>query len=279
MYTIKNNALYIKNSAEITNIDIYKIALYLSSFDVNLSMQAINILQKTPVQKNISPIQIKHFLVQALNEKYPQRFFQCLRVVNILDQFFPELNNLIGVIQKNKYGSYYDVFDHTINCINQTMRHDPSVYSVWAALVHDLGKAKTKKNMLPNHYGHDVNGIELAQNLANRFLLNENFCIAGFLATSLHMNAHKVMILKPGKLICLLNKLRRFPGGIQKYFSFLKGDGAKNIDYFFAYAIYNFIVELQKQKDKYNEKKFQLYLCQQVSFEKRRLQNTGSLSS
>jgi len=265
MYTIKNKALYINTNVNIQYIDIYKIALFLSSSEIQLSMHSINILQKIPFEE-IQIEEIKKLLIKALDEKYPYRFFQCLKVLNILNHFFPEISHLIGVPQKNAYGFKYDCFDHTVNCMKQTLKHNPTKYSMWAALVHDLGKGITDRDTLPNHYGHDKRGIILAQKLADRFKLDLNFQIAGFLATSMHMKAHKIMIIRPGKLISLLNEINKFPGGISQYFAFLKGDGARNIDLSFALAMYSFIRNIEK---KYERDK----LCQQVSFEKQRIQS------
>jgi tRNA nucleotidyltransferase (CCA-adding enzyme) len=59
----------------------------------------------------------------------------------------------------------------------------------FSALMHDLGKAITPKEILPHHYEHDKNGIPLVRNLCNRLKLPNEWKKLATIACSEHMKA------------------------------------------------------------------------------------------
>ena len=57
----------------------------------------------------------------------------------------------------------------------------------FGALVHDLGKGVTPKEMLPHHYGHDKKGVEVVSKFCNRIGTPNSWKKAGQTASRYHM--------------------------------------------------------------------------------------------
>jgi len=126
-----------------------------------------------------------------------------LKGFNLLDELglvgilFPEINALKGIEQPKEY-HLYDAYKHSL------MTYYASAPSIrWAALCHDIGKAKCMVEN-SNMHGHDRVGEEMARDIANRFVFsNEEKKVFLFL-----IRYH--MIDGDGKMG--IGKLRRFVG-------------------------------------------------------------------
>ena len=105
---------------------------------------------------------------RALTEPSPTEFYQVLRRCNALGVIFPEIDQLFGVPQPEKYHPEIDTGVHTLMVLEQAARlsADPAVR--FAALVHDLGKGITPRNKWPSHHGHEEKSVKFtAQNKEN----------------------------------------------------------------------------------------------------------------
>src|SRR3990172_4033006 len=58
----------------------------------------------------------------ALGEQYPTRFLLVLRACHALQALFPEIDQLFGIPQPEKYHPEIDTGIHTIMCLNQASR-------------------------------------------------------------------------------------------------------------------------------------------------------------
>jgi tRNA nucleotidyltransferase (CCA-adding enzyme) len=63
----------------------------------------------------------------------------------------------------------------------------PNPCTRFAALTHDLGKSITPKGILPHHYEHDKNGIEIVKILCNRLRLPNEWKKLATIVCSEHM--------------------------------------------------------------------------------------------
>ena len=79
--------------------------------------------------------------------------------------------------------------------------------SVWMALVHDLGKMLTPKELLPKHHGHDAAGEPLARLMGERLRMPRTFIEAGELACHYHMRHKEYPTLRPGTVVDMLMHL------------------------------------------------------------------------
>ena len=78
---------------------------------------------------------------------------------------FKEIYDLIGKIQPEKYHPEGDSYVHTMMVLDESAKQTEKIEIRFSALVHDLGKGITPKEMLPHHYGHDKNGVKLVESL------------------------------------------------------------------------------------------------------------------
>ena len=147
---------------------------------------------------------------KALNEKNPEIYFETLRQVGALKILFPELDALYGVPNPAKYHPEIDSFVHTMMVLQQATLlseqvdcHKSAVR--FAAICHDLGKAKTPKSNWPHHHGHEKLGITPTRNLCKRLKVPSYYQQLAELTCEYHTHIHKIFELRPETVVKLFN--------------------------------------------------------------------------
>jgi len=106
----------------------------------------------------------------------PSYGFKLLFESGVLQLIFPELSDLQGVeIIQNK--SHKDNFYHTIEVLDNISKHTDNLYLRWAALLHDIGKASTKrfvKGIGWTFHGHEFIGSKMVASIFKRLKLPMN---------------------------------------------------------------------------------------------------------
>ena len=147
---------------------------------------------------------------KALNEKNPETYFETLRQVGALALLFPELDALYGVPNPAKYHPEIDSFVHTMMVLQQAtllseqVDCDKSAVR-FAAICHDLGKAKTPKSNWPHHHGHEKLGIVPTRNLCKRLKVPSYYQQLAELTCEYHTHIHKIVELRPETVVKLFN--------------------------------------------------------------------------
>lgn len=147
---------------------------------------------------------------KALNEKNPEIYFETLRQVGALAVLFPELDALYGVPNPVKYHPEIDSFVHTMMVLQQATLlseqvdcHKSAVR--FAAICHDLGKARTPKSNWPHHHGHEKLGITPTRNLCKRIKVPSYYQQLAELTCEYHTHIHKIVELRPETVVKLFN--------------------------------------------------------------------------
>ena len=148
--------------------------------------------------------------VKALREASPSAFFYVLKDCGALEKIFPEIFNLFGVIQPEKHHPEIDTGVHTMMSLEQAALLSKKPEIRFAALVHDLGKALSPKDNLPHHYGHEVKGLPVLNELCRRLRAPASFQSLARLVMQYHTHCHKAAELKPATLVDLLIALGAF---------------------------------------------------------------------
>lgn len=147
---------------------------------------------------------------KALSEKTPTAYFQTLKECNALQSIFPELDNLFGIPQPEKYHPEVDTGIHSLLSLEQAAILSDKPEVRFAALLHDLGKATTDKNKWPSHHGHEQKGLPLLEQLCTRLRVPKNFKILAHQVMYYHTHCHRVFDLKASTLTDMLNSLGAF---------------------------------------------------------------------
>jgi tRNA nucleotidyltransferase (CCA-adding enzyme) len=159
---------------------------------------------------NLVPERIWQETETALGETQPQLYFQALRDCGALAVLFPELNALFGVPQPAKWHPEIDAGEHSLMVLAQASRlsEDPKVR--FAALVHDLGKAATPRDLWPSHPGHEGRSIKLIKGLAQRLKIPNQYRDLAIKVAKLHGKCHQVSQLRDATVLKLLEDLDSF---------------------------------------------------------------------
>ena len=102
------------------------------------------------ISKNVERLEIitRERIVDELNKimssKKPSVGFLLLEETKLLQQIIPELIDLKGV-EEVEGQKHKDNFYHTLEVVDNISEHTEDVWLRWAALLHDIGKAPTKK--------------------------------------------------------------------------------------------------------------------------------------
>jgi len=146
-------------------------------------------------------------LEKALRTAEPSRFLRGLDKLGALDIVLPEIDNLKGRIQPEKYHPEGDAYIHTLQVVDQARLLGGDDEAMFAALVHDLGKAVTPDDNLPHHFNHEALGVPLVHKLCDRLRVPTSHRKVGAAAAKEHLNIHRFLDLRPVKKVRLLVRL------------------------------------------------------------------------
>ena len=100
-------------------------------------------------------------LRKALSLDRPSLYFRNLLDIGLLEQEFPWIYRLIGQTQPEHYHPEGDAFEHSMQILDKVSENTDTIEARFAALMHDIGKGVTPKELLPRHHGHDKAGLEI----------------------------------------------------------------------------------------------------------------------
>lgn len=168
----------------------------------------------------------------ALETENPSIFFRVLAEADVLDVHFPELSALIGVPQPPEHHPEGDAFEHSMQVLDAMARMTKDPVLRWVAVVHDLGKGVTPKELLPRHHGHEKAGVPLVEALGRRIRLPKRYTQAAKVGAAEHMRAFRIGEMRPGKAVRLLEQVRKTALGVEGLSLLVKADhrGRNNPD-------------------------------------------------
>jgi tRNA nucleotidyltransferase (CCA-adding enzyme) len=157
---------------------------------------------------HLVPERVWHELRRALVAPRPSAFLQTLRECGALRRILPEVDALYGVPQSREYHPEVDTGIHTEMVIDQCPRLAPGDDAVaYAALVHDLGKALTPREEWPRHVAHEARGLAPVRAVSTRLRVPREHQALALLVCEHHLVMHRLLELRPGTLLRLLERL------------------------------------------------------------------------
>lgn len=145
---------------------------------------------------------------RALMEQHPRLFFDTLLETDALHVIFPEVYRLKTALEARKWHPEGDAYEHTMLVLTQSALRNYSLEGRFAALVHDFGKGITPRDRLPKHYGHDVKGVAVVEEFANRLTVPTKMRDWAMKATRYHMYMHKLDKLNSKTIVKMFDDMR-----------------------------------------------------------------------
>ena len=145
-------------------------------------------------------------LARGLMEARPSRMFELLRQCGALARLLPEVDALWGVPQRADYHPEVDTGVHVMMVIDMAARLGAALPARFAALTHDLGKARTPADILPRHHGHETKSVALVEGVCERLKVPVDCRDVARLAARYHGDMHRVGELRPETKLTLLER-------------------------------------------------------------------------
>jgi len=187
-------------------VRILRAARFAARFNFSIAPETLELMRAMANDGEVDalvPERVWQELARGLMEAQPSRFFETLRSCGALAKIFPEVDALFGVPQPEKYHPEIDCGIHTLMVLDAAARDNAVLEVRFAALMHDLGKATTPKDILPRHIGHELRGLELVKTLTQRVRATSECRDLALLATRYHSDIHRAFDLRAETVIKL----------------------------------------------------------------------------
>lgn len=125
--------------------------------------------------EKISKERIRDELIKIIELPDGARGIRMLSAIGLNKYIIPELDEGIGVSQNKHH--IYDVYEHNVKSLEYAIEKNFPLHLRFAALLHDIGKPRTKKGEGPDctFYGHQVVGAKMAKEILERLKFPKNF--------------------------------------------------------------------------------------------------------
>jgi len=155
---------------------------------------------------HLVPERIWQEWMRSLQEKNPEIFIYTLRDCGALQVIFPELDALFGVPNPPQYHPEVDSGVHSLLSLAAAVRLSDDSRVRFAALLHDLGKAKTPITEWPAHHGHEKSGVQIIVSLCKRLRIPADYRKLAVLSVTMHLNIHRVLSLRASTMVSILEE-------------------------------------------------------------------------
>ncbi|MBR6231994.1 MAG: multifunctional CCA tRNA nucleotidyl transferase/2'3'-cyclic phosphodiesterase/2'nucleotidase/phosphatase [Alphaproteobacteria bacterium] len=142
---------------------------------------------------------------KALNTQHFDSFLEMMHMSGVLKAVLPDVDKLWDMPEKEKYHPEGNSGAHTLLTIRASDQKDPLV--TFALMLHDIGKTRTKKEILPSHHGHEINGIPVIKRICYRLKAPAKFRDFALLCCQNHMNFFRIQEMRIGTLYDFLKKV------------------------------------------------------------------------
>ncbi len=192
--------------------------LRLARFAARFAPMGFRVAEETSVLlcKMVADGEIDHLVPErvwaetrkALSEAQPSVFLQVLRTSGALAVLFPEVDALYGVPQRADYHPEVDTGAHLELVLDMAAQLAPGNDRVgYAALTHDLGKARTPCEQWQRHIGHEQRGVAPLRAMSARLRVSTEHAALAEAVCHYHLDAHRARELRPATVLKLLERL------------------------------------------------------------------------
>jgi tRNA nucleotidyltransferase (CCA-adding enzyme) len=155
---------------------------------------------------HLAPERVWAEIAGAMGEPTPSAFITVLRECGALAVLLPELDRLFGIPQPARYHPEIDTGRHVLLALDEAARRERGPRVVFALLLHDLGKGLTPREEWPSHVRHEQRGVQPVREVCERLRAPTAWRELALRVTALHLRCHRVLEMKPGSLLDLLEE-------------------------------------------------------------------------
>lgn len=195
---------------------VYRVARFASMLNFEVDKKTLSIMKEQKEElETLSQERVFNEFKKALETNKPSIFFEILKKADVLDIHFKEIYNLIGQTQPENYHKEGDSYNHTMIVLDKSAQLTDDLKIRFSALVHDLGKGVTPKEMLPHHYGHEVKGVSLVENFGKRLKIPNTWIKCGKIAAKEHMLGGIFNKMTPKKQVDFITRVSKSKLGLE----------------------------------------------------------------
>src|SRR3990167_6087210 len=172
----------------------YRVMQFISRFELTQDQELDEICKKIDISK-VSRERIEsEFEKLLLKSARPSLGIRWLEKIGRLKEVLPELYDTVGVEQNPEYHPEGDVFEHSMQTLDEAAKlvrnKEDVLILLYAALCHDLGKPGTTKfeNEKIRSIGHDRAGVDKTKFMLKRITHNKDLITTVSLLVKYHMS-------------------------------------------------------------------------------------------
>ncbi len=218
-------------------VRILRIARFSARFtDFHVAPETLSLMQQMVEAGEVDALvaeRVWQELAKGLMESQPSRMFTVLRACGALNRLMPELDRLWGVPQPPQYHPEVDTGVHVMLVVDYAARQNFTLPVRFAALMHDLGKGTTPKEILPRHIGHEERGVHLVKDLCKRLRVPNDCKELALIVTKFHGKLYQSLDMRPSTLLEFLTQLDaiRQPARFKEFLLACEADARGRTDF------------------------------------------------
>lgn len=188
-------------------VRILRLARFAARFGFTVAPETQALMQQMVANGEVDALvaeRVWQELAKGLMTDSPSRMLLTLRDCGALARLLPEVDALFGVPQRADYHPEIDTGDHVMRVLDYSASQNQPLPVRFAALMHDLGKARTPADVLPRHIGHEPRGEAPLLALCERLRVPAECRDLARITALYHTKVHTAFQLRPDTVLGLL---------------------------------------------------------------------------
>lgn len=188
-------------------VRILRLARFAARFGFSVAPETMALMQHMVIDGEVDHLvaeRVWQEMAKGLMEDRPSLMFELLRKCGALARIAPEIDALWGVPQRADYHPEVDTGLHVMLVLDYAAAQGWPLATRFAALCHDLGKAKTPLDVLPRHIMHEARGVPLVEAMCQRLRVPSDCKELAVLVCREHTLVHTAEQLRPETVLALL---------------------------------------------------------------------------